>query len=154
MRSWIQIFLLSACTLFAHSSWAQPQLIPVRENQTLPFEQLGSLDLDYSLSSAELQQWEKLFPFVRSLISERLIREISTTKTEESVLASGQLPARVSLSVVGANANWVVYGATLRELPAPPAVERRLKVYLIGLNSDHQLLPNQIIVTVEGDRLE
>ncbi len=156
MRSWAPLFIFFFCVSFLVSSRssAQPQVIAVRENQELPFASWGDLDVGYTLSPGELRQWENLFPFIRSLIRTPLIQEITSYKIEETVAAAQDLPAPVSLTVYGANRDWVIYAATLRSLPAPVAVARQLKVYLIGLNRDHQLLPNQIIFTIAGERLE
>ncbi|MCX6130024.1 MAG: hypothetical protein NTX25_13295 [Proteobacteria bacterium] len=155
MGLWIRLIVALVFIAKSNPCLAQASVKYIRENEDLGLRELGVLPLDYEISTAELESWSKFYPFVSSLISDKIARELS--KVQPALMKDyhwlpGPLP---ELRVWGASEQWLVYEAVLSQLPAMSAVERELRVFIVSLkNSEHQFLPNTVIVTITGRRRE
>ncbi len=108
----------------------------------------------YIVSPSEQESWEKLYPFVVAQVSNELIVSLSrysVEATQKFNFVPGK-PGR--LGVLGFGPDFVIFEATLADLPAAPAVVRQLKVFILSPNQDHQFLPNRIAYTIRGERME
>jgi hypothetical protein len=134
---------------------SQAMLQTVPENHGLPWPDVGDFTPGpYTVTDEEQESWERLYPFVAGLVSDDLIVSLSLSAieaTKEFHFVPGE-PGRIG--VLGFTQHHVVYEATLAELPAPPAVVRELKAFILSPNANHQLLPNRIVITIRGQRFE
>jgi hypothetical protein len=148
----VMLFSLLGLSLPAFS---QAMLQTVPENGGLPWPDVGEFTpAPYQVTADEQASWERLYPFVAGLVSDDLIVSLSRYAIEETKGYHFEPGEAGALSVLGFNARHVVYEATLAELPAPPAVVRKLKAFILSPNADHQLLPNRIVITIRGERFE
>lgn len=148
------LFVLGLGSLSA-SLYAQPQVTYVPENEALGLDAYVSLEGDGAdISSSERERWSEIYSFVTSLVTDKTLAKLS--KVSPSVMQGYHfVPAPVTpLSIRAKSNQWVVYETTLALLPAPPLVERQLKAYILGVNDQNMLLPQRIIITIEGDRRE
>jgi hypothetical protein len=135
--------------------FSQAMLQTIPENHPLPWPEVGPFTPGpYTVTDEEQESWERLYPFVAGLVNDDLIVSLSLSSieaTKEFHFFPGEPGV---LSVLGFTQDHVIYEATLAELPAPPAVVRELKTFILSPNADHQLLPNRIVITIRGQRFE
>lgn len=156
MKLFFRILLILGIYSLTTRSFAQPQVSYIGENAPLPFGQGENWGTPYAITEREEARWVEIFPFVSSLLDLKKINALSPTFKElmQKKNYSWQ-PKLVPLRVWAVSADAVIYEATLDELPAPPAVERDLKVYILGLRVPEQLLlPNHFAFTIKGARFE
>ena len=142
--------------VFGPLASAEPRVSFVPEMDALPLEEYGALRDDYQVSAEESAGWSQIFPFVsRDLVSDQKVKDLSRWARGEMKTYHFKPGAVPELVAYGFNQNVVVYAATLDRLPsAHPSVVRLLKIYVVGLNENHQFLPNHLIMTIRGERLE
>jgi hypothetical protein len=155
LHRYLRTAMLFSLLGFSLPAFSQAMLQTVPENDGLPWPDVGEFTpAPYQVTADEQASWERLYPFVAGLVTDDLIVSLSRYSIEETKKFHFVPGEAGILDVLGFNQNHVVYEATLAELPAPPAVVRKLKAFILSPNANHQLLPNRIVITIRGARFE
>lgn len=149
------ILILSLVGLGGRAAVAQPAVAYVSELASLDWSQFGEFSApSFPASAAAQESWERIYPFVVGQINDERIVSLSRYSIAATKKFHFVPGAPGAIKVLAANEAFVIYEATLADLPAAPAVVRELKVYIVSPNFDDALYANKIVITIRGERRE